>query len=346
MKVINGRNVNDNYVNGIDFLMKHGVESDSRAGKVIVSPWPVMSVYNQPRERVLFDEQRDANPFFHFMEALWMLAGRRDVEFLTKYVARMKDFSDDGKVFNGAYGYRWRHWFNYGNQLQDIIEELKINLQSRRCVLAMWDGHHDLGLDSKDLPCNTHCYFRVRDGVLDMTICCRSNDIIWGAYGANAVHFSMLQEYMAAGIGVSTGIMYQLSNNYHAYTNVVEKVFDPSPLAGLYKGEFPQPYNLYDVEPTPMISGDFHIWNRDLKMFLEYGNVVGLTDRFFRRVAGPISLAHQAYRENDGHQKYEVPLEILEQCVATDWRMACDDWIGRRYEKFLNRVEPRYVKGE
>ena len=46
---------------------------------------------------------------------------------------------------------------------------------------------------------------KIKNGRLQMTVHCRSNDIIWGTYGANAVHFSILQEYVAARIGVDLG---------------------------------------------------------------------------------------------------------------------------------------------
>src|SRR5271154_5758040 len=41
--------------------------------------------YEKPDERVLFSQTRDANPFFHFFESLWILAGREDVEFLAQF---------------------------------------------------------------------------------------------------------------------------------------------------------------------------------------------------------------------------------------------------------------------
>src|SRR5690606_6235064 len=140
--------------------------------------------------------ERDANPFLHFFESLWMLAGRNDVDYMTRLVRRFAAYSDDGKTFNGAYGYRWRKWFGR-DQLQQIIGALRSNPQDRRCVLGMWDAGHDLGLQSADLPCNTHIYFRIQDDRLNMTVCNRSNDAIWGAVGANVVHMSFLQEYMA-----------------------------------------------------------------------------------------------------------------------------------------------------
>jgi hypothetical protein len=39
--------------------------------------------------------------------------------------------------------------------------------------------------------------------------------------------------------------------------------------------------------------------------------------------------------------KFEVPLEILEQCRASDWRRAAEDWITRRYDEYLNKQVER-----
>lgn len=199
MHVINARNVQDALLSGLPFLKFKGVKRSSRNGEVLVAEGPVTTEYARPRERVLLLPERDANPFFHLFESLWMLNGNEDVAPLVHYVKRMATFSDDGKIFHGAYGHRWQHHFHF-DQLTLIIRALKANPDDRRCVLQMWDTIADLGWPKRDIPCNTQAYFS-RDylGRLDMTVCCRSNDIIWGAYGANAVHFSMLQEFLAAG---------------------------------------------------------------------------------------------------------------------------------------------------
>jgi hypothetical protein len=76
MHVINARNVNEAYVVGLGYLRAYGKEQNSRMGKVLVVDHPVCTTYERPYERVLFNSERDANPFFHFMESLWMLAGR------------------------------------------------------------------------------------------------------------------------------------------------------------------------------------------------------------------------------------------------------------------------------
>ena len=43
---------------------------------------------------------------------------------------------------------------------------------------------------------------------LCMTVCNRSNDMLWGAYGANVVHMSMLQEFVALFSKFTDGRLY------------------------------------------------------------------------------------------------------------------------------------------
>src|SRR5438132_1260003 len=50
----------------------------SRYGEVMMIEEPVIITYQKPIERVLFNQARDCNVFFHLFEALYMLAGRQD----------------------------------------------------------------------------------------------------------------------------------------------------------------------------------------------------------------------------------------------------------------------------
>ncbi len=331
MHVIRARNVHEALPMGLEHLLLHGVERESRNGDVLVAPGPVTTVYEKPCERVMFWPERDANPFFHLAEGLWMLAGRNDFPYLTQFVPRMQDFSDDGETLQGAYGHRWRRYFEV-DQLPIIIQMLKDNPDERRCVLQMWDADIDLGGAGKDLPCNTHVYFLVNAGRLDMTVCCRSNDMILGAYGANAVHFSMLQEFMATGIGVEVGRYWQVSNNFHAYKNkdlakvisLADRAPDP------HRTRNHNPYTYSRLRPYPLVSTPVEQWLQDLSMFLDEGVVIGLRDPFFRRVAQPMMMAHKAYKQGHGIERYQAAFEILQQCHAPDWKRAGIEWVQRR----------------
>lgn len=322
--IIRARNVNDALANSMWKLATQGVTESSRNGPVKVMPGPVITEYDQPMERVLFNKKRDANPYFHLMEALWMLGGRRDVEFPARFVKRMHEYSDDGATLRGAYGYRWRNAFAV-DQLSAVIDMLRDKPSDRRAVIQMWDANVDLGFQGKDVPCNTHIYLRAWGATiprLDMTVLCRSNDAVWGAHGANAVHFSVLQEYLAHYIGVAIGTLYQFSNNYHVYMDL----YDPEALKLDYSASNCY-YNLGMVEPRPMFHVSRGMWLHDLELFLANPEDEGdFRDVFFHEVAQPMYRSWMFFRRGE----MKTALEWTSKIEAKDWAIACEEWLLRR----------------
>jgi hypothetical protein len=313
------RNVNEAYVHGMTLLHNSGVREPSRNGDVLVCPFPVMTVYLQPTERILFHTGRDANPWFHLMEAMWMLLGRDDVKFVSYYNKRMLEYSDDGVHLNGAYGHRWRHMLGI-DQLETAVQLLRAEPTTRRAVIEMW-GVYDLW--SKDVPCNTHIYLRIFNGRLDLTVLCRSNDIIWGAYGANAVHFSVLQEYLAAQLGVPVGRMYQFSNNYHAYVDLFNKKWDSLSLIGM---------TYSDLHATPIVT-DAPTFLDELEETiaviedLDYGKIqISNAKNPFMYTLLAMGESWWDYKRGD----LKSAIVRANQIPAPEWRIACLQWLYRR----------------
>jgi hypothetical protein len=351
MRVIEVDNVNQALAEGLRHLHHFGVEEESRNGPVLVSPVPVTTVYRRPTRRVLISPVRNANPFFHFMEALWMLAGRNDLAFPMKFNKRFAEYSDDGKYLHGAYGHRWREHFGM-DQLPIILEELTHNPNSRRAVLAMWDPPADWsqmggtlgsgGPPAKDIPCNTQVYFRIIKGLLDMTVTCRSNDIWWGAYGANAVHFSFLQEYMASALGLGVGRYYQVSNNYHLYpanlpSSDLLELADRARQADLYTTPgYAEEYDRAwlpraptDVYPEfPIMRHGATEFDKNLTLFMENPFEVIYSEPLFE-VATPMLAAWECYKAKE----YEDAFDNAKQIAADDWRIACGEWLSRKEAK-------------
>lgn len=338
MNVIDVRNVNYALPEAIYRLRYEGIESDSRNGLVIKFPTPVTTVYSNPRERVIFHPERDANPFFHLFESLWMLSGRNDVEYVCRFVKRMSTFSDDGTSLHGAYGNRWINWFGF-DQLEVVINNLKKNPDSRRELVSMWSASEDLGRDGNDLPCNLQALFQVGPDGLDMMVTNRSNDLIWGAYGANAVHFSILHEYIASSIGIDVGKYYQVSFNLHAYKDVLS---GPVSMLGdrannsmyLTSG---CPYSSGEVECYPLMSVGKSEWDRNLREFMDKEGKGSYTEPFFQEVAVPMILAYDIFKNSVGDSKYTESIEIINKCKASDWRVASIEWLTRRHDRYLER---------
>jgi len=327
------RNVCEALPTNLELILWNGELRESRAGTVRVLPAPLMTVMSHPCERVLFSSVRDANPFFHMVEAIWMLAGRNDASTLNHYV---RDFGNrfaenDGKIHD-AYGRRWRTAFGF-DQLDVVVQKLIENPDDRQCVIAMWDptpnglgAENDLCGEWQTRPCNTHIYLRVREDVLDMTVCCRSNDMIWGGNGANAVHFSVLLEYLAARIDVGVGTMYQLSNNAHVYIKEVERLQSRGGNGRLFCDR----YTLESIKPMPMFTEPSAI-DEDVKMFMSWhdngDNVyVQYANEWFTFTATRAVQAHRLYRKGELNKAITAALGI----GAPDWRMAAVDWLSRR----------------
>lgn len=338
MIVINARNVQEALTLGTERLLDDGRKEESRNGPVLVIDSPVTTVYRNPRERVLDLEARDHNPFFAFFETLWMFAGRNDLETLVPFNRNMAAFSDDGKFIRGsAYGCRWRSWFQL-DQLQWLIEHLTNDPTSRRAVLTMWDPYSDLTSDTKDKPCNLQVLFRIRSGQLDITVYNRSNDIVWGAYGSNAVHFSMLQEYMAQALNLEVGFYYQVANNFHAYLeNPVFQRMKKWVRENKEPDNFLTANHLYQYGyiPPSMLDKDKSLedWDCDVKWFWESPTHAITRHSFFSNVALPMIRAHYAWRMKKDPQRFEKAKKLLSECRAEDWRVACWNWLERRQRK-------------
>lgn len=337
MKVLTVRNVHEALPVALQHLADHGVSRDSRYGRVRQAPWPVTTVYERPWERVLFWQERDANPFFHLYESLWMLAGRNDLAPLLRYVKTFGEFSDDGKTVHDAYGHRWRHHFDL-NQVNIIIETLENNRDDRRCVLQMWDPKTDLGRKGKAFPCNTTATFQVNTvGQLELTVFCRSNDIIMGAYGANAVHFSVLHEYVARMAEIEMGPYRQVSINWHAYdktcTEKIRNIRDAAPRW--------QPYanNSLTVKPLPLFTDVQKKFAMSMIMGLLSDADAGDTKRMcsgvdWIDVIGAVLAAHNVYKQNpDSPHKALSCLDKVHLDDKWDWIVAARDWLNRRIER-------------
>lgn len=321
MKVIHADHIGEAFKKGIQYLVCKGEMSTSRNGTVLRAPYPVTTIYKNPRLRVLVNPARRANPFFHLMESLWMLAGRNDVAWVARFNKRMTEYSDDGVLQPAAYGHRWKNHFGI-DQLDFVVNELKrTEFTSRRAVITMADPRTDIVNAENggvDLPCNTTIYFLWRaHGALDMTVCNRSNDAIWGCYGANVVHFSMLHEYIAARLGgVWLGRYYQMSNDLHAYTDIY-------PIEKLKEMAFTQ-NTFYPERPMPLLqSGEEMIaWHDDLFEFM-HGKVGAFNTEFFNGIVIPMLLTWEAWKRRD-----MVSARIhCGRIQSDDWRKAALVWI-------------------
>lgn len=165
-------------------------------------------------ERTILLTGRGWNPAFAIVEAAWVITGRKDVKTLAEFIGTFDRYSDDGQTLQGAYGDRLRHFFGR-DQIEPAIEELTKHPSSRRVVLSLY-APSDLGLDSKDIPCNTQVALRRVKGRLEMSVSNRSNDL-WLGVPYNWFVFRVLQHMIADRLGIPCGIQRHVSSCVHLY---------------------------------------------------------------------------------------------------------------------------------
>jgi hypothetical protein len=319
----------------VEYLISYGLREQSRGGDVYAASTPVTILYHNPKQHVLLSPIRDANPFFHLMEAMWMLAGRLDGAFLDNYVKNFSQTYGSHGLIPDAYGYRWRHGLKI-NQLDEIVAQLRRDHTTRQCVLQMWGASDKPELFSQNAkPCNLVATFRIVDKKLDMSIFNRSNDVIWGCCGANAVHFAILQEYMAGKIGVEMGNYWQISTNLHLYLHHIKMM---AGRINLIENAKPISYYLVDDSAygaTQPLMTDPQTFDNDLYETMAYiedihenkeTRINHISNEFLRSVVIPMAAAHQCYKNKD----LLMALTNIEAVAAEDWRAAGRQWIERR----------------
>jgi thymidylate synthase len=332
-------------------------KSSSRVGDVWYIMDPVILTYQRPKSRVLLNIERDANPFFHLFEALWMLSGRNLIRPLQHFSSKIGDFcSDDGFTANGAYGHRWRHGtvdYQSGDQVDQIehlIKHMRAFPETRRAVLQMWNTQDDLmrvdgkshpdAVYSKDVCCNTSAMFSIgrskfgRDRVLDMTVTNRSNDLILGCLGANYVHFSILQEYIATALGIGVGVYNQMSNNLHVYTTSNGGFHPERWLKG-------KPEHIPEESPMPLFHNKEQFDNAvdkivdlftgpNLPTGTQLTNSVGSCPGLIDSVVIPMLFAYLNHKD----RLYTSALLSCEMIEHEQWRVAARQWITTRKERY------------
>ncbi|EGU61061.1 thymidylate synthase [Vibrio nigripulchritudo ATCC 27043] len=201
---------------------------------------PIIIKLLEPTSRIVNISERKWPLHIGYAESLWIANGRNDLDFMSEYLPKLSDFSDDKKYIRAGYGPRLRRYnsletdyefnsnFNEQNeigtdQLRYVIECLSSEKFSRRAVIEFGDPIKDnfknnLVKETKDFPCTRTIHFMINsNNELDAHVHMRSNDFIWGMTGVNIFNFTFMQEYISKIINVKMGSYYHVANNLHYY---------------------------------------------------------------------------------------------------------------------------------
>jgi hypothetical protein len=132
---------------------------------------------------------------------------------------------------------------------------------------------------------------------------------------------------------VPVGTYHQISVNWHGYRNTFDAL--AARVGSMF--EAPCPYQAGLVTPYPLMQTEPEIWDADLRKYLSTNGrapIMHFRDPFFNDVAVHILQAHDSYKDGRGEYRFEEALKAVSRCAATDWRVACTEWITRRWNQY------------
>ena len=209
---ISAQTLDDLLMRVITLLLKSKSYTAPTRGRATELSGVLLKITN-PRARLSRTEGRGLL-FSCLGELLWYLAKDNTLKFITYYVRKYAEESDDGRTLYGAYGPRFFKMRGV-NQVQNVVNLLKRKPDSRRAVIQLFDAA-DIAKDHKEIPCTCTLQFMIRGGRLHMFASMRSNDAFLGL-PHDVFTFTMLQEIIAREIGVEMGHYKNAVGSLHLY---------------------------------------------------------------------------------------------------------------------------------
>ena len=221
------------YLNLVNHVIENGVEKENRTGtntlmcfgyhyKVDLNKgFPLLTT-----KKVFF------NSVIH--ELLWYLSGETHIRNLRQHTKIWDAWTSEEKNWDigKMYGYQWVYWEKYSkdpktneyrleyvNQIQNVIDLIKNNPNSRRMVVTAWNPSV---LDQFALPsCQAFFIFKVTNGKLNCHLTQRSGDIALGI-PFNLACYATLTHMIANETGLEVGEFSHYINDAHVYVNHID----------------------------------------------------------------------------------------------------------------------------
>jgi len=167
-------------------------------------------------------------------ELLWYLSGETHIRNLREHTKIWDAWTSEERNWEVGrmYGYQWVNWEKYTkdpqtgqfkrtfvNQVQEVINEIKRNPNSRRLVVTAWNPSV---LDEVALPsCHSFFIFNVTQGKLNCHLTQRSGDIALGI-PFNLACYSVLTQMIAQETNLQLGEFSHYINDAHVYVDHID----------------------------------------------------------------------------------------------------------------------------
>jgi len=212
------------YLDLLQHVIANGVEKNDRTGTGTISTFGYQMRFNlQDGFPLLTTKKVHLRSIIH--ELLWFLKGDTNVKYLNdNKVTIWDEWADENGNLGPIYGHQWRSWDaeeHSIDQIDEIIETLKHNPDSRRMIVSAWNVGK---LQEMRLPpCHLLFQFYVANGTLSCQLYQRSADVFLGV-PFNIASYALLTMMIAQVTGLKPGEFVHTMGDAHIYLNHMEQV--------------------------------------------------------------------------------------------------------------------------
>jgi thymidylate synthase len=278
----------DQYLDMIDRVLDVGEEKDNRTGTKTRSIFGYSMRFDLEDGFPLMTTKK-----LHFKsivhELLWLLSGNTNIQYLRDNgVTIWNEWADENGDLGPVYGEQWRSFGNsvegYVDQIQDVIQSIMRNPDSRRHVVSAWNPLYlpDEAMSPQAnvlanrmalAPCHMMMQFYVSRGrKLSCHMYQRSADVFLGV-PFNIASYSLLTMMIAHITGLDVDEFIWTGGDVHIYENHIPQVLeqldrDSRELPKVLINERPiitiddfkyEDFLLVGYDPHPPIKGDISI---------------------------------------------------------------------------------------
>ena len=212
------------YLDLLQRIVNEGTRKEDRTGTGTLSVFGHQMRFNlEEGFPLLTTKKLHLKSIIH--ELLWFLKGDTNVKYLQENGVRIwNEWADENGELGPVYGHQWRSWPDYNgghiDQIQDIVNALKNNPNSRRMIVSAWNVAE---VDQMALP-PCHCLFQfyVANGKLSLQLYQRSADTFLGV-PFNIASYALLTMMMAQVSGLKPGDFIHTTGDTHLYLNHLEQ---------------------------------------------------------------------------------------------------------------------------
>lgn len=219
----------------LKYVLENGNKKEDRTGTGTISVFGYQMRFNLADGFPLVTTKKlHLKSIIH--ELLWFLAGDTNIGYLHENGVKIwDDWADDNGDLGPVYGAQWRNWNNDGiDQIQDLIDQIKTNPDSRRHIVAAWNPSvlPDTSVSFAENvangkaalpPCHAWFQFYVAGGKLSCQLYQRSADIFLGV-PFNIASYALFTMMIAQVTGLEPGDFVHTFGDAHIYLNHQEQV--------------------------------------------------------------------------------------------------------------------------